>query len=128
GDPRGANKPRRGGGENTGAPIPVIKKKTLPRHRRSSLLSNPYSRGSGIRRAAVKGGPEIPVDSRNENLPEKCIHQNCASRPGGSCCRFFCCAHASAGDAAFGWGAGRGRHGVSDPRRSALGPLVPGNR
>ena len=46
----------------------------------------------------------MPVDSRNENLPEKCIHQNCASRPGGSCCRFFCCAHASAGDAAFAWG------------------------
>src|SRR6516165_553782 len=38
------------------------------------------------------------VDSCNENLPEKCIHQNYASRPGGSCCR-FCCAHASAGDA-----------------------------
>src|SRR5262249_9282328 len=29
------------------------------------------------------------VDSRNENLPEKCIHQNCASRPGGSRCRVF---------------------------------------
>src|SRR2546430_2176543 len=31
----------------------------------------------------------FPVDSRNENLPEKCIHPNCASRPGGSCCRLF---------------------------------------
>jgi hypothetical protein len=27
-------------------------------------------------------GRDFLVDSRNENLPEKCIHQNCASRPG----------------------------------------------
>src|SRR5262249_45747055 len=26
----------------------------------------------------------FPVDSRNENLPEKCIHQNCATGPGGT--------------------------------------------
>src|SRR5215472_11615263 len=43
------------------------------------------------------------VDSRNENLPEKCIHQNCASRPGGSCCRFLlrACERRRCG---FGWG------------------------
>src|SRR5262249_581020 len=36
----------------------------------------------------------FPVDSRNENLPEKCIHQNCASRPGRYAARDFCCAGA----------------------------------
>src|SRR6516165_5901040 len=43
------------------------------------------------------------VDSRNENLPEKCIHQNYASRPGGSCCRFLlrACERRRCG---FGWG------------------------
>src|SRR5262245_12419824 len=43
------------------------------------------------------------VDSRNENLPEKCIHQNYASRPGGSCCRFLLrpCERRRCG---FGWG------------------------
>src|SRR5215468_2561135 len=35
----------------------------------------------------------FPVDSRNENLPEKCIQQNCASRPGGKPLPVFCCAH-----------------------------------
>src|SRR5262249_19914600 len=34
-------------------------------------------------------------DSRNENLPEKYIHQNCASRPGRHAARDFCCAGAS---------------------------------
>src|SRR5262249_121303 len=37
----------------------------------------------------------FPVDSRNENLPEKCIHQNCASRPGWYAARDFCCAGAA---------------------------------
>src|SRR5262249_61358897 len=37
----------------------------------------------------------FPVDSRNENLPEKCIHQNYASRPGWYAARDFCCAGAA---------------------------------
>src|SRR5215813_15389936 len=39
------------------------------------------------------------LDSCNENLPEKCIHRNYASRPGGMPRRVFCCAHASRGRA-----------------------------
>jgi len=39
----------------------------------------------------------FPLDSCNENLPEKRIHRNYASRPGGMPRRVFCCAHASRG-------------------------------
>src|SRR4029453_3379939 len=39
--------------------------------------------------------PCFSVDSRNENLPEKCIHQNCASRPGRHAARDFCYASAA---------------------------------
>src|SRR5215813_314429 len=39
------------------------------------------------------------VDSRNENLPEKCIHQNYARAGPAGAVAGFCCAHASAGDA-----------------------------
>src|SRR5262245_64575322 len=39
----------------------------------------------------------FPVDSRNENLPEKRIHQNYARRPGGMPRRAFC----SFGECAF---------------------------
>src|SRR6516165_6456455 len=35
------------------------------------------------------GHSDFPVDSRNENLPEKCIHQNYASRPGRYAARDF---------------------------------------
>src|SRR5262249_25030232 len=38
-----------------------------------------------------------PVDSCNENLPEKRIHRNYASRPGGRPRRAFCCADAYRG-------------------------------
>ena len=41
----------------------------------------------------------FPLDSCNENLPEKRIHRNYASRPGGMPRRVFCCAHASRGRA-----------------------------
>ena len=34
-------------------------------------------------------GRDFFVDSRNENLPEKCIQQNCASRPGRHAARDF---------------------------------------
>src|SRR5262249_19112591 len=68
------------------------------------------------------------VDSRNENLPEKCIHQNYASRPGGSRCRFFvACMRAPA--MRFRLGIERddmevkGRPGGFRPRRT--GPLIP---
>src|SRR5262249_52380617 len=40
---------------------------------------------------------DFPLDSCNENLPEKRIHRNYASRPGGRPRRVFCCAHASRG-------------------------------
>src|SRR5215475_8252213 len=74
------------------------------------------------------------VDSRNENLPEKCIHQNYASRPGGSRCRFFVACMRAPG---FGWGLKgttwrlrddmevKGRHGGFRARRT--GPLIPCN-
>src|SRR5215831_16217636 len=41
----------------------------------------------------------FPLDSCNENLPEKRIHRNYASRPGGMPRRAFCCAPASRGRA-----------------------------
>jgi hypothetical protein len=39
----------------------------------------------------------FPLDSCNENLPEKRTHRSYASRPGGMPRRVFCCAHASYG-------------------------------
>jgi hypothetical protein len=39
--------------------------------------------------------PHNPLDSCNENLPEKSIHRKYASRPGGRPRRVFCCAHAA---------------------------------
>src|SRR5262249_30124086 len=70
------------------------------------------------------------VDSRNENLPEKCIHQNCASRPGGSCCRFLlrACERRRCG---FGWGFERDDMGISDrgvPRSARSCPAIFGCR
>src|SRR5262249_39739979 len=41
-------------------------------------------------------GTHFPVDSCNENLPEKCIHQNYARRPDGMPRRAFCCVDARA--------------------------------
>src|SRR6266536_4132733 len=43
--------------------------------------------------------PQNPLDSCNENLPEKRIHRKYASRPGGRPRRVFCCADASRGRA-----------------------------
>src|SRR6516165_6762489 len=49
--------------------------------------------------AAMIKCTHFPLDSRNENLPEKRIHRNYASRPGGMPRRVFCCARASRGRA-----------------------------
>src|SRR5215813_6877606 len=65
-----------------------------------SRLSCPRKRASSNRRGGNRMFVEsacaayFPVDSRNENLPEKCIHQNYASRPGRHAARDFCCAGA----------------------------------
>src|SRR5262249_19486701 len=58
------------------------------------------SRSSERRRAATSAGYKFshdPLDSCNENLPEKRIHRSYASRPDGTPRRAFCCADAYRG-------------------------------
>src|SRR5262245_23345519 len=38
--------------------------------------------GNGARKAIIPPRRTFPVDTRNENLPEKGTHQSCANRPG----------------------------------------------
>ena len=75
------------------------------------------------------GHSDFPVDSRNENLPEKCIHQNYASRPGGSRRRLFVARtrarakRLSVGDREEGDDMGFETRGVP-----SFGPLMHGNQ
>jgi hypothetical protein len=63
------------------------------------LRSVTPERSSSRLEAATIKFTHFPLDSRNENLPEKRIHRNYASRPGGMPRRAFCCAPASRGRA-----------------------------
>jgi hypothetical protein len=64
-----------------------------------TLAQRHPERSSSPRKGATIKCTHFPLDSRNENLPEKRIHRNYASRPGGRPRRAFCCAPASRGRA-----------------------------
>jgi hypothetical protein len=55
------------------------------------VLSTPTALSLGVnaRNSAASNCPQNPLDSRNENLPEKRIHRKYASRPGGRPRRVF---------------------------------------